>query len=335
MLQPAASVRSIRLSLFGVRMPVKNRWQKVPKEWYNNVVMEGLLWMFAMAGVITLAMRWLLLRGLSPMSRQAIRQLFVERLLATTADSCRLVHDDGQILTMQCGPSTCTIHFEALYRRCVEAPYRTMLFVRQAAQALQEALREADRLPGDWEGRVMPLLVTDELPVPPDLLLRPLTEALRVGYVVDEEEAFRWITRTDLQQGEIDEEQVHALALRNLERSCNGLVIETPPPQADGRDRLLRFRTQDGMDAARVLVPSFYRRFAPRFGDVDVVVAIPTRDTLIAIPATDQAQASFLQWRADTERRHSPHPLATQLLRVGEADITVWNPEEAEEMVEN
>lgn len=284
--------------------------------------------MFAVAGVITLAMRWLLMRGLSPVSRQAIRQLFMERLLAASADSCQLIRDDGQTLTVQCGPSTCTVHFEALYRRCVQSPYRTMLFVRQAAQALQQALREPDRLPDDWENRVMPMLITDGLPVPPDMVLHPLMEALGVGYVVDGEEAFRWITRTDLREAEIDEEQIHALALRNIERSCNGLVIEAPPPQADGRDRLLRFHTLDGLDAARLLVPSFYRRFAPRFGDVDVVVAIPTRDTLIAIPATDQAQASFLQWRAVSERRHSPHPLAAQLLRVGETEITMWNSEQ-------
>lgn len=290
--------------------------------------------MVAVAGIITLAMRWLLLRGLSPMSRQAVRQLFMERVIAATADSCQLIHDDGQTLTMQCGPSTCTIHFEALYRCCVEAPYRTLLFVREAVQALQAALQDTGRLPADWEDRVMPLLIAGELPVPSDLLQQPLTDTLRVGYVLDGEEAFRWIVQADLQDANTDAARVHALALRNIERSCSGLVIEAPPPQADGHDRLLRFDTRDGLDAARVLVPSFYRRFAPRFGDADLVVAIPTRDTLIAIPATDQAQASFLQWRADTERRHSPHPLAAQLLHISEDDIKEWTSETAEPAAE-
>jgi len=316
---------------FGVRYPLpEHNWYKLQSGWYNSDEMEGLLWLFAVAGVITLAMRWLAHRGLSPMSQQAIRQLFVERLLATSAEYCQLLHDDGQALTLQCGSATCTVYFETLYRRCMESPYRTMLFVRQAVRAMREALLDSDRLPADWEERVMPLLITDELPVPPDLVMRPLTNILQVGYAIDGEEAFRWITHADMELSGIGEERLCELALRNLERSCNALVIETPPPLADGRDRLLRFHTLDGLDAARVLLPSFFQRFAPRFGDVDVVVAIPNRDTLIAIPATDQAQASFLQWRAETERRHSAHPLAGQLLRVSEDEITEWVPGEPE-----
>lgn len=294
--------------------------------------MDGLVWVFAVAGVITLAMRWLLLRGLSPMSQQAIRQLFVERLLATAAESCRVIDDTGQALTVQCGASTCTIHFETLYRRCMESPYHTMLFVRQAVQALQEALQETDALPADWENRVVPLLFSTALPAPPDLLSRPLTNELQVGYAVAGETTLRWLDRADLEAAGKSAEEVEALALRNLERSCSGLVIETPPPLADGRDRLLRFNTGDGLDAARVLLPSFYRRFSPRFGDVDVLVAVPSRDTLIAIPATDQAQASFLQWRAETERRRSAHPLATRLLRVTETEISEWSGTEPEQV---
>ena len=273
--------------------------------------MEELLWLCALAGLISLTMRWLLFRGLSPMSQQAIRQLFVERLL-----------------TMQCRQTTCTIYFEALYRRCLEAPHRTMLYVRQAVQAVVGAVGDEDGLPADWMDRTMPLLFNEEIPTPPDLLRRPLTQELHIGYVINGEEAFRWITRGDLERAGVEVEHLHTIALRNLERSCNSLVIETPPPLTDGRDRMLRFRTLDGLDAARVLLPSFYRRFAPRFGDVNLLVAIPTRDELVVIPATDQAQASFLQWRLDTERRRSPRPLTGKLLHLTTEHIDEWVPGE-------
>lgn len=291
--------------------------------------MHELLWLFGLAGFLTLIMRWLLVRGLAPVNQQAIRQQFVERLLLTTED-CRLVKDEGSALTVACGPVTCTIYFEALYRRCQESPLHSLLFVRQAVQAVQQALRDEDGLPAGWEDRVMPMLMNADLPTPPNLLLRRLTESLQIGYIIDQEEAFRWLTVADLEPLALDTEQVHTLALRNLERSCNTLVIETPPPLNDGRDRLLRFHTLDGLDATRALLPSFYQRFAPRFGDVDVLVAVPTRDTLIAIPATDQAQASFLQWRADTERRRSDRPLSEQLLQITESGITEWHPGVAE-----
>lgn len=293
--------------------------------------MESYLVLFALAGIVTLAMRWLLLRGLSPVSQQSVRQLFVERLLATT-DRCVLLQDDGGLLSVQCGKDVCAIRFETLYRQCMESPYRTILLIRQAVKAVQDALQDAERLPADWETRVVPLLLNGETPAPPDAHVFRLISELQVGYVLDGEEAFRWITATEMEQSGIGEENLHALALRNLERSCSMLVIETPPPLADGRDRLLRFHTQDGLDAVRSLLPSFYQRFAPRFGDVDVLVAIPTRDSLIAIPATDQAQASFLQWRAEAECRRSAHPLSGKLLCVTEAGIEEW---EVGEMTED
>jgi len=287
--------------------------------------MEEFVWLCALAGFITFMMRWLLLRGLSPVNQQVIRQMFVEQLRAS-ASACQLVEDDGAELTVRCGQIRCTIYFEALYRRCMAAPHRTMLFIRQAVQAVIAALADDDLLPADWRDRVMPLLLNDAIPLPHNLLLQPLAAELQIGYVFDAGGSLRWLTEEDLARMDSDRDTVHALALRNLERSCHSLVIEAPPPLADGRDRLLRFRTRDGFDATRVLLPSFYQRFAPRFGDADLLVAIPTRDELIVVPATDQAQASFLQWRLDAERQRSPRPLADTLLHLTAESISVWTP---------
>lgn len=285
--------------------------------------MESFIWLFVLATLITLATRWLLLRGVSPLSQQAVRQMFVDRLLSS-ADHCQLLEQTGESLTVFCNGRTCEIFFETLYQRCLEAPTYTILFVREAVQAVVAALTEQPRMPEDWQRQVLPLLVSDDVPAPDGLLLRRLTWRLHVGYVLDGGEAFRWLTSQDAQDAQIDPDALHDHALRNLERSCSTLVIETPAPLPDGRDRLLRFHTQDGLDAARALLPSFYHRFAPRFGDVDVLVAIPTRDTLIAIPATDPAQASFLAWRAEAERRQHAYPLSAQLLRITEQSTEEW-----------
>lgn len=273
--------------------------------------------------LLTIALRWLMQRGLTPLSQQMIRQLFTERLTATTP-RCRLIREDDDALTVQCGEAICTVYFTTLYRRCQEEPHRTVLIVRDAVLAVQAMLEEADDLPDNWMSQVVPLLVNTELATPPDLVLRPFVGSLSVGYVVDHGETLRWLTRRVFEPWSIDEEALHTQAIRNLERSCFALVIETPPPLADGRDRLLRFHTGDGLDAARLLLPDFYQRYSPRFGDVDLVVAIPTRDLLLVIPATDQAQASFLSWRIESERRASAHPLARQLFVVSETGITPW-----------
>ncbi len=273
--------------------------------------------------LLMLVMRWLMRRGTSPLNRQVVRQLFVERLTAIFPQG-HVLYEDDEHVTLQCGEVRCTCYLTTIYRRCLEDPFRMVLFVREAVEAVQAALQESDRLPEDWADRVVPLLLHTEYPTPPDLVVRPLLGPLVVGYALACDGAFGWITRPRLAASAVTDEALHATALRNLVRSCSQLVIDAPPPLPDGRDRLLRFRTNDGLDAARLLLPDFYQRYSPRFGDVDLVVAIPTRDLLLLIPATDQAQASFLSWRIDAERRRSPRPLSAQLLVVGEAGISPW-----------
>ncbi len=283
---------------------------------------EG-LWLVALLGLVLLALRWLLAWGLSPLSRQTVRQLFIDWLIST-GDNVTVLTEGDEQFTVQCGAQICTISLDALYHRCLEFPYRTLLYVRQAVQALQTALDEGEQLPSDWEQQVVPQLVRTEMPAPPGLVTRPFVPGLAVGYALNGTENFRWLTAVDLERQQVTEAQLHALAARNLERSCNTLVIESPPPLPDGRDRLVSFQTADGLDAARVLIPSFYQRFAPRFGDGDLLVAIPTRDTLVMIATPDQGQSAFLAWRAEAEYARHAHPLLAQLLRITERGIDLW-----------
>ena len=282
--------------------------------------MDEFLWMLMIAMVTILTLRWLLAWSRAPLSRQAVRQILLERL-ASNDERVVVLREEGTLLTVQLGERICDIHLDALHRRCAEFPFRTVLFVRQAVQALQQALADSDALPADWAQRVLPLLIAADASLPPELLTRPLIPALIVGYVLDGEEAFRWITRADLARWEVAEEQLAALAIRNLERSCSGLVVETLPPQEDGLDRVLGFQTGDGLDATRILIPSFYQRFSPRFGDADLCVAIPTRDTLVMVSAADRSQVTLLNWRASNEHSHHAYPLLNGLLKISEQQI--------------
>ena len=111
-----------------------------------------------------------------------------------------------------------------------------------------------------------------------------------------------------------------------FERSCNALVIEASGGEPHGEDRLLRFLTADGLDAVRIVMPSFYQRFSARFGDSDLLVAIPSRDTLSMIGSHDQALANILEWRSLRKRTGGAYPLSEELMLVSESGITLWPP---------
>lgn len=288
--------------------------------------MDEFFWMLFIACVTIFTLRLLLAWGRAPLNRQAIRQLLLERL-SVNDERVVVLREVDELMTVQIGDRVCDIHLDALHRRCAESPFRTLLFVRQAAEALQEALAESDALPVDWENRVLPLLIPADAALPADLLTRPFIPALNVGYVVDGEETFRWITQDDLARWAIDGDRLIALAMRNLERSCSGLVIESPPPLPDGKERILGFQTGDGLDAARILIASFYTRFSPRFDNADLCVAIPNRDSLVITTADDQAQITMLNWQATRDHSHHAYPLLNGLLKVSETGIELLNAE--------
>ena len=134
-------------------------------------------------------------------------------------------------------------------------------------------------------------------------------------------DAFRWVTRRMLTVDGVSAETLHDAALLNLERSCNMLVIDAVRGNREDHDRLLRFLTADGLDAARLLLPSFYERFSPRFGDTDLLVMIPSRDTLVMVGEKDQAYITWLARHGDGVSFDRAYPLFDQPLKVTEQGI--------------
>lgn len=283
-------------------------------------------WLLLLSILTMLMLRRLLLWGSGPLNRQTIRRLFLQRLLVLVPSATLISEGDDQLM-LRVGELPCTIRLDNLYRRCAELPAQTAAFIHQATTALQQAVRATNDMPEDWPARVMPLLLPAQAADAGALAHQHAVAGLAVGYAVEREEAFRWITPDELPALGTTAEEVQTLAMRNLERSCSQLVIQTPGELPDGTDRVLRFTTGDGLDATRLLLPSFYQRFSPRFGDADLLVAVPTRDTLVMIAAADTAQGGVLAWRSREEVARGAYPLTRTLLLVSETGVTRWSPE--------
>ena len=282
--------------------------------------MEQLSWICLLGMVTFFTVRWLLTWNLSPRNPQTIRFLFLQRLLARYPDAIVVADNEEQLLAQLQG-RTCKIRLEALYRRCRALPSLADQFAQEVVQTLQQALEDAVGLPADWRQRILVLFLRMDAHLPADIIRRPILGTLGVGYVLEVGEAFRWVTQQDLEHDSVSPEELHRVALRNLERSCNRLVIETPVTAVEEDERVVYFNTRDGFDAARLLVPSFYQRFARRFAEEDLLVGIPTRDTLIMVGALDQPHAELLAWRTGSDYAMQAFPLLDTLVRVTDAGL--------------
>jgi hypothetical protein len=138
------------------------------------------------------------------------------------------------------------------------------------------------------------------------LVSRPLGEELAVVYVIDDPQAMVFVCRAHLQRWRRSEEDLHGLALANLQRRAgDGLSAAV----ASKEPTLLQ--TGDGYDAARVLL----------LDQVDgLLVAMPDRDVLWV--AREEGQ-DLVQLMSVTEAmaRAAPHPVSTNLFRVTDGHL--------------
>lgn len=287
--------------------------------------MEQFIWIILVTTLLMYVFRRFFMRNTVPITRQTIRTLFLQRLMATFPES----HiDAGQEdrFTLQVDDLSCCINLDQLYLRCLESPSLLRQYIRQAVKSIENAFEDHDGLPEGWEKNIYPLLLPVNAPHPPDITIQQILPNLFIGYVLLAGDTFRFLTQNEITDAEIDMEHMHSVAIRNLERSCNQLVIDAPSMTDGENERLVRFITADGLDATRVLLPSFYQRFSSRFGETDLLVAIPSRDSLAIVGYEDRALASMLSWRSGHEYFHRAYALQPNLLLVNEHGLFYWPP---------
>jgi len=272
---------------------------------------------------IAISVVWSLLAWNSaPVNRVEVRTRLLQRLLRS-GFTAELVHEDEKEVQLHIGEHRCCVYLQQLYLQCSAHPNELSVFIQQAAEAIAMAIDEGE-LPEEWRRNIMPMLMRPQVDTPPEMVIRPAPPMLAVGYALVTETSFRWFTQPMLEVSGCAVEELHTIALANLERSCNMLVIDTPQDSSEDDNHLLRFHSHDGLDAARVLLPTFFQRFSPRFADADILVAIPSRDVLIMVPADDPAQANLLAWHARREFGRVPYPLLDTLLLITEQGIMPW-----------
>ena len=114
-------------------------------------------------------------------------------------------------------------------------------------------------------------------------------------------------------EGDAGADAPHRAALENLAaRSARARFARVDTP--DGP--LVVARTGDGLDAARLILPTLHEVLAPELGS-PFVAAIPHRDTLLACAREPVALVAALRARTADEAGRAPHRISAALFDVG------------------
>lgn len=135
--------------------------------------------------------------------------------------------------------------------------------------------------------------------------------AMELTLIVAYEDRSRYLRADELETWKLGFDEALAVAITNLaERSVDARFgrVDT----AEGP--LIVARTGDGLDAARVLLPTLHDVLAPELGS-PFLVAIPHRDALFAC-ADHAPLEEAMRTRANADAGRAPHAITPTLFRV-------------------
>lgn len=301
----------------------------------TDLLNNDLMTLLFRGALLYFVFRWLLDDNVALPGSLPFKNLFLQDLKSYDK-SITVTREENDSIEILVDKQPLRIFLGHIFRSSMSFPMIAGSAISDAITALLRCKANySPTLPVDWQRQLMPFLY-DGADDSIDIVTHQVAPDLFASFVINTTDTIRWLTRAEIDTTGLSTEELYLLAIKNLERSCNMLEMESITFVAENEDQevadnentesLVRFTTHDGFDATRVLIPSFFTRFSNRFGDSELLVGIPARDELVIMAFTDDAQANTLAERTQQEYERSPYPLYGGLLLVTENGISAWSP---------
>jgi uncharacterized protein YtpQ (UPF0354 family) len=147
---------------------------------------------------------------------------------------------------------------------------------------------------------------------------------LSVVYVVDTGDSMTVLTSEDVERWGTTPEELHELAVANLERRTD----EDEPLlcEPSGAWELCGWSTSDGYDATRMIVPGLRRQIMREYDGSDAVYAVPMNNVFVALPrlAIEQSGSEeLLRTKVERDFQTSDAPVSPELFVEQDGELVV------------
>lgn len=142
-----------------------------------------------------------------------------------------------------------------------------------------------------------------------------LADELELFAAVDTGRTLRFLSRDDLAQWDgVSEDDVFFYARENL-LALSAEVEMQALANEDGKPCAVIIATNDGHDAARVCLPTFYEKLAAVLGP-NLLVGLPNRDFLIVLSADDAGLVANVANQVKIDAQTRPYAISGKLYRL-------------------
>ena len=163
--------------------------------------------------------------------------------------------------------------------------------------------------------RILPMLSQKENATSDDLVAMPWIAGLSVNFVLDDQNAYRYVCHAMLQKWKLNLEELFKMAIQNLEQRATEHEPEDSILGSTDDPRMLMLTYPDAYNSAQILSPAFQQKLRRTFGP-HVIVGIPNHDSLLAVAEHHETLISHVQLLVDTDYQNHQHPLTKRLLLV-------------------
>jgi len=175
--------------------------------------------------------------------------------------------------------------------------------------------------------RIMPMLYPEDVWRErfPNFIGEPWVGGLVVLYVVDEAQAYWYIRDELLASWGMTADELHELAIRNIDRYFEEQPMEFTLAGSDEGPRLLIPSRPDAYNTARLLSDSFHGKLRDVMGG-DFAVGTPSRDFFVAVSLESPETIEHVRTKVGGDFKQMDHPLSDRLLLVTYDGVTEYAP---------
>lgn len=177
------------------------------------------------------------------------------------------------------------------------------------------SLTEREEL--NWElakGLLRPQLMPKEFLEKMPLISRPFGDEIVVGFVIDAEKAYSYVSKADIDRWGVDEGDIYEAALANLNEASQGMQLQVFP----GTNGFAVVNTMDGFDAVRITLPEFRAIFGETIGN-PFYFGVPNRDFLICWAKNGDAEFQHrMRSQISQDFDERPYPLSRSVFETSE-----------------
>ena len=187
------------------------------------------------------------------------------------------------------------------------------IIVGEHVRLLLETQKHIDAESPSWAATgpvLMPQLVNAERFGGMPILSIPFCGEVRIAFVLDSENAMRYVSDDMFESWEVNIKQVLDLAITNLEVRSNDISATTVP------GNLFAVRSMDSFDAVRILSPMIRQAIIEAVG-CPFYFGVPNRDFLVCWPKNaEMTEIWRTQVKVDSEEQ--PYPISKNIFESDE-----------------